>query len=101
MRCVTSDRLPDGLKSTLDRWVHGDGIAVGAVWIAVAAGKIQLNVRRTLIHSPEFESKTEMLSVARREISEARQYHRRKFEEIELGRSCDWIGGHAHVTHAR
>lgn len=98
---VVPDSLSNGLESALDRRIHGDGIAVGPIWIAIAAGKIQMNVRRPLIDPAEFESKTEMLSIARRQIAEAREYHRREFEKIELGHSSHRIARHAHVTYAR
>ena len=38
--CVVPDRLSNGLESALDCRIHGDGIAVGAIWIAIPAGEI-------------------------------------------------------------
>ena len=99
--CVAPDRLSNGLERTLDCRIHRGGIAVGAIWIAIPAGEIELNVRRPLINAAELESKTKMFTIARREIPEARKYHRREFEKVELRHPSDRIAWHAQITYAR
>jgi hypothetical protein len=38
--CVMPDGLSNRLESALNRRIHGGGIAVGAIWIAIPAGEI-------------------------------------------------------------